>query len=142
MNASDAVQSYHIVFKAVNMTSRTVHEVTLEEYRLNRTIQFTYDDLNRLTQETWIGTSQQINYSYDTVGNLRTIADLYSSLTFSYDNQNRSTSIDNSGTPNFPTVVLGQTYDANSNRLRLTDTIAGQLRGTEAGHVLDVLFSV
>jgi RHS repeat-associated protein len=85
-----------------------------------------------LTNETWLNTTQQINYSYDAVGNLRTIADLYSSLTYSYDNQNRSTSIDNTGTPNFPVVILGQTYDANSNRLRLTDTIAGQLRGTEA----------
>jgi RHS repeat-associated protein len=118
--------------RARNYSYNVVNNLTSRTDRNNRSIQFTYDDLNRLTTETWTGTTQQINYSYDTVGNLRTIADLYSSLTFSYDNQNRSTSIDNTGTPNFPVVVLGQTYDANSNRLRLTDTIAGQLRGTEA----------
>lgn len=97
-----------------------------------RTIQFDYDDLNRLTKETWVGTTQQINYSYDAVGNLRTLTDLYSALTFSYDNQNRTKTVDNTGTPNFPAVILTQTYDANSNRLKLTDTINAQLKGTES----------
>jgi RHS repeat-associated protein len=129
VNALNKTRSYN--YNAVNnLTSRTD--------RNNRTIQFEYDDLNRLTKEIWTGATQQINYSYDAVGNLRTITDLYSALTYSYDNQNRTISIDNTGTPNLPTVVLNQTYDANSNRTKIIDTINAIQQGTET-HNYDAL---
>jgi RHS repeat-associated protein len=123
VNALNKTRSYS--YNAVNnLTSRTD--------RNNRTINFEYDDLNRSTRETWVGTTQQINYSYDAVGNLRTLTDLFCALTFSYDFQNRAKTLDNTGTPNFPAVLLTQTYDASSNRLKLTDTINAQLKGTES----------
>jgi YD repeat-containing protein len=59
--------------------------------RNNRTLQFEYDDLNRLKKETWVGTTQQVNYAYNRSGNLQSITDLYSTLTYAYDNQNRIT---------------------------------------------------
>jgi RHS repeat-associated protein len=40
--------------------------------------------------------------------------------------------VDNTGTPGVPTVVLGYTYDAVNNKLTTTDTINGQLKGTES----------
>lgn len=129
VNALNKTRSYN--YNSVNnLTSRTD--------RNNRTIQFEYDDLNRLTKEIWTGATQQINYSYDVVGNLRSITDLYSALTYSYDNQNRTISIDTTGTPNLPTVVLSQTYDANSNRTKITDTVNTILQGTET-HSYDAL---
>jgi YD repeat-containing protein len=123
VNALNKTRSY--IYNAVNtLTSRTD--------RLNRTIQFEYDDLNRLKKETWAGTTQQINLVYDLVGNLQSITDLFSTLTYAYDNQNRVKTVNNTGTPNFPAIILTQTYDTNSNRLKLTDTINAQLKGTEA----------
>jgi RHS repeat-associated protein len=123
VNALNKTRSY--LYNAVNnLTSRTD--------RNNRTIQFEYDELNRLKKETWLGTTQQINLTYDLVGNLQTITDLYSALSYGYDNQNRVTTVNNTGTPNFPTILLSQTYDASSNRLKLSDTINAQLKGTEA----------
>jgi RHS repeat-associated protein len=129
VNALNKTRSYS--YNAVNnLTSRID--------RNNRTINFEYDDLNRLKKETWVGSSQQVNLTYDLVGNVQSLTDLFSALTFAYDNQNRVTSIDNVGTPNSPRVVLAQTYDAASNRLRLTDTINAQLNGTEA-YVYDAI---
>jgi RHS repeat-associated protein len=123
VNALNKTRTY--IYDAVNsLTSRTD--------RLNRTIQFEYDDLNRLKKETWTGTTQQINLVYDLVGNLQSITDLYSTLSYAYDNQNRVKTVNNTGTPSFPAVILTQTYDATSNRVKLTDTINAQLKGTEA----------
>jgi RHS repeat-associated protein len=132
VNALNKTRSYNYN-NVNNLTSRTD--------RNNRTIQFEYDDLNRPTKEIWTNTPQpinQINYSYDAVGNLRSIADQYSVLTYSYDNQNRTISIDNTGTPNLPAVLLSQTYDANSNRTKIIDTINAIQQGTET-HNYDAL---
>jgi RHS repeat-associated protein len=123
VNALNKTRSY-IYNAVITLTSRTD--------RLNRTIQFEYDDLNRLKKETWVGTTQQVNLVYDLVGNLQSITDLFSTLTYAYDNQNRVKTVNNTGTPNFPAVILTQTYDTNSNQLKLTDTINAQLKGTEA----------
>lgn len=123
VNALNKTRSYS--YNAVNnLTSRID--------RNSRTINFDYDDLNRLTKETWVGTTQQLNYGYDGVGNVQSMTDLYSALALTYDNQNRVKTVNNTGTPNFPSVVLTQTYDANSNRLKLTDTLNTQLKGTES----------
>jgi RHS repeat-associated protein len=102
--------------------------------RNGRQLQFGYDNLNRIMTETWIGTTpaQVIRYSYDAMSNLRTISDLYSSLTYSYDNRDRIKTIDNTGTPNIPAVILTHTYDPTGNRLSLTDTLNSQPKGSEA----------
>ena len=52
---------------------------------INRRIEYNYDDIDRLTQEIWVGTDQIINYSYDKVSNQTAVNDQFSSLAFSYD---------------------------------------------------------
>jgi RHS repeat-associated protein len=53
----------------------------------------------------------------------------------------RLTSVDNTRTPGVPTVVLSYTYDAVDNTLTTTDTINGQLKGTES-YTYDALYRV
>jgi RHS repeat-associated protein len=65
------------------------------------------------------------------VSQLIAIGDPDSRYAYTYDLAGRLTSVDNTGTPNAPSVVLGYTYDAVNNRLSKTDTINGQLKGTE-----------
>jgi YD repeat-containing protein len=73
-----------------------------------------------------------ITHRYDAASQLTAIADPDSRYSYTYDQAGRLTSVDNTGTPNAPNVVLGYTYDAVNNRLTTTDTINGQLKGTES----------
>ncbi len=107
--------------------------------RNNRRTDFTYDDIDRLIKETWVGTSQEINYSYDKLSNLTSVVDQYSSLAFTYDNRDRLLSVDNTGTPNAPEVVLNYTYDDVGNILSVTDTINGVVSGTN-NYTYDALY--
>jgi YD repeat-containing protein len=97
---------------------------------------YTYDALNRQTQEIWLDASgnpiRTITHRYDAASQLTDISDPDSRYGYTYDRAGRLTSVDNAGTPNAPTVILGYTYDAVNNRLTTTDTINGQLKGTES----------
>jgi YD repeat-containing protein len=103
--------------------------------RNGRKTSYAYDALNRQTQETWIDatntTIRTTNYSYDAASQLTSINDPDSRYSYTYDLAGRLTSVDNTGTPGVPSVVLGYSYDAVNNRLSTTDTINGQLKGTE-----------
>ena len=104
----------------------------------DRRIESTYDGFDRLISETWLtpdtGTGRQIDnviqYTYDASDNLLSLADDFSSLTFTYDDRYRLKTVDNAGTPapgspgNAPHVVLDYTYDAVGNVLSVTDSIA------------------
>lgn len=92
--------------------------------------QYAYDDLGRLTSESWIGANQVVEYTYDAVGNRISVVDQYSSLSFGYDNRNRVTSVDNTGTPNAPVVVLAYEYDAARNVLAVHETLDGLAAAT------------
>jgi RHS repeat-associated protein len=72
-----------------------------------------------------------LNRSYDSASQLTSVGDSDSRYVYTYDLAGRLTSVDNTGTPNAPTVVLGYTYDAVNNKLSTTDTVNGQLKGTE-----------
>ncbi|WP_425215201.1 hypothetical protein [Tumidithrix helvetica] len=50
---------------------------------------------------------------------------------FSYDGAGRQTIVDGTGTSGVPNVILTSTYDVAGNRISLTDTIAGVLKGTQ-----------
>ncbi|MEZ2228306.1 MAG: RHS repeat domain-containing protein [Microcoleus sp.] len=93
--------------------------------RNERRTEFNYDDLNRLTAETWVGNDQTINYSYDKVGNLTATKDKFSSLAFGYDGRDRVTSVNNAGTPNTPNVLLNYAYDGVGNVRAVADNING-----------------
>jgi RHS repeat-associated protein len=116
--------------KATQYQYDAVNNLIVKVDRNNRRTEFEYDDINRLISETWVGTDQEINYSYDKVSNLTAVTDKYSSLSYTYDNRDRTLTVDNTGTPNAPHVVLSYTYDAVGNMLSTTDTINGVVSGT------------
>ena len=107
-----------------------VDNLVAQTDRNNRRSEFNYDELDRLINETWVGTNQVVNYNYDKVSNLLSVQDNFSSLAFTYDNRDRTLSVDNASTPNAPNVILDYTYDAVGNIVSLTDTINGVVGGT------------
>ncbi|WP_158230985.1 peroxidase family protein [Rhodopirellula bahusiensis] len=101
--------------------------------RNGRVTQFHYDDLDRLVTENWLVGEEIVNTItsvYDIVGNLESITDVYSDLTFTYDSLDRVKSVDNAGTPEAPNVLLEYTYDGNGNVLTVIDTIEGEAGAT------------
>ncbi|MFM8003709.1 MAG: hypothetical protein ACKO86_01880, partial [Dolichospermum sp.] len=74
-----------------------VNNLIAKTDRNNRRIEYNYDDIDRLTTETWVGTDQVINYSYDKASNQTTVNDKFSSLAFNYDNRDRLLSVNNAG---------------------------------------------
>jgi RHS repeat-associated protein len=104
--------------------------------RNGRTRKFIYDKLNRQVGEQWLnasGTSiRDTAYTYDAIGNLLAASDPSSKYAYVYDAVNRLTSTDNKDTAGVPNVLLNYTYDAADNVLNVTDTINGQLKGTNA----------
>ena len=100
--------------------------------RNDRTTTFTYDDLNRLTQEVWLNDGNVIDYEYDAASRLVSVEDDFSSYQYTYDEDDRLTSVDNLGTVGVPNVVLEYTYDDVGNLLSVTDTIAGVVSGVES----------
>src|SRR5262249_47033303 len=94
---------------------------------------YDYDELNRRTTETWVASggvnANVIRFTYDPAGNLLTVNDNVSSLTYTYDTRNRVISVDNLNTPNAPHVVSTYTYDAVGNVLTTDDTIEDQPGG-------------
>ncbi len=97
---------------------------------------FTYDALNRQTAEKWFDASNTlistISSTYDAASELTDISDPNSAYHYTYDANGRLASVDNAGTPGVPNVVLKYTHDFAGNLLTTTDTISGQLKGTEA----------
>jgi RHS repeat-associated protein len=108
-----------------------VGNLTSETDRDGRVRQFTYDALNRQTAETWLDI-ETFNYTFDAASQLTAASDTNSSYSYSYDLDGRLTSVSNAGTAGVPTVVLGYSYDAANNQTQRTDTINGQLKGTNA----------
>jgi RHS repeat-associated protein len=53
------------------------------------------------------------------------VSDNNSDYAYTYDAANQLTSVDNSGTPDVPDVVLDYTYDGAGNRTSLTDSLGG-----------------
>jgi len=89
---------------------------------------FTYDNLMRETSELWMSGNtvvRTIAFAYNADNAVTSASDPSSSYAFTYDNLMRVTSVDNSGTPNIPHVVLAGQYDSMNNRTQLTATVAG-----------------
>jgi YD repeat-containing protein len=90
--------------------------------------QFDYDADDRLTAERWytgVSLVRSMAFSYNLAGDLLSASDPDSSYTFSYDAAGRPITVDNSGTPSVPRVVLTNTFDASGNRTRLDDSLGG-----------------
>lgn len=96
---------------------------------ITRVMKYSYDDLNRLLKEEWIGANDvvvnTITYRYGATRNLLSVEDKDSKLTYVYDSRNRVKSVDNAGTLGAPNVVLSYAYDDNNNVRTVTDIING-----------------
>ena len=112
---------YYTYDDAGNLTEKTDRDGRVTDY--------TYDNLYRTTSEVWKDsggtTVNTIDYTYDAANQLLTAGDSYSDYTYSYDMLGRVTSVDNSGTPDVPDVVLTSTYDDLGRRTQLAATVNG-----------------
>ena len=66
-----------------------------------------------------------IAYAYNADNAVTSASDPDSSYAYTYDGLGEVTSLDNSGTPNMPDVVLSSQYDAMGDRTQLTAAVAG-----------------
>ncbi|MFT3883602.1 MAG: putative Ig domain-containing protein [Gemmatales bacterium] len=85
---------------------------------------FKYDSLNQLLEEQWwngVTSIQDIQYSYDAVGNMLSIHDSASNYVYTYDNLDRVVTVNNAGTPHVPNMVLSYQYDHRDNLIQVTD---------------------
>lgn len=102
--------------------------------RDQRRREFTYDPLNRLTEERWYDPDRTlvrtIVSTYDAVGNLKSITDPDSTYTYTYDVLNRVVTVDNAGTPDMPHVILTYSYDAMGNVISTSDNLGVTVRST------------
>ena len=89
---------------------------------------FSYDNLHRLTAEQWMSGNTVVatmSYAYDPADELTSASDPNSAYAFAYNGDSQVTSVDNSGTPNVPHVVLTSGFDLAGDRTSFSATIAG-----------------
>ncbi len=121
------------VTDALEQTTTTEYDAegnvtALTDPEANRT-SFVYGELNRLVRETnTLGFSR--TFAYDAVGQLLRATDANSTIHYDYDEAGQLLSVDTTGTPGVPSVLLTYAYDAVGNRLSTTDLINGVLQGT------------
>jgi RHS repeat-associated protein len=87
------------------------------------TISYTYDAIDRLIRKT--RPEDIVSYTYDTQGNLLTLADGDSSLTFAYDALDRLIDARTAATAGQPATQIRYSYDADGNRISMTDPAGG-----------------
>lgn len=110
---------------ANNLTSKTD--------RNGQTIQYVYDDLHRLTQKNYPN-STSVEYVYDLVGKLQQVTDPTGTYGFAYDNMGRLVGTTTQYTFVTGTYTNAYTYDADSNRVSMTDP-----QGSVTSYVYDTL---
>jgi RHS repeat-associated protein len=87
-------------------------------------INYVYDDLYRLTQKTYPD-STSVEYVYDLVGKLLSVTDPTGTYGFAYDNMGRLVGTTTQYAFLSGNYTTSYTYDANSNRLTMTDPQSG-----------------
>lgn len=96
--------------------------------RKSQTIEFQYDAadqlINKILQP---GTPEEeiITQAYDQLGDVTSVIDADSALTFTYDLIGRLASASTNGSPSQPDSLLDYTFDKNGNRLTLVDNSFG-----------------
>ncbi len=101
---------------ANNLTSKTD--------RNGQTIGYVYDDLYRMTQKNYPN-STNVEYVYDLVGKLQQVTDPTGTYGFAYDNIGRLVGTTTQYTFVTGTYTNAYTYDADSNRVSMTDPQGG-----------------
>jgi RHS repeat-associated protein len=103
--------------------------------RNGREHSYDYDELNRQTQEEWLDDQanllRTISFGYDAASQLTSASDPDSTYTYTYDLAGHLETVDNTGTPGVPAVVLIYGYDEVNNLTSVTDTLNGTPAGTE-----------
>jgi RHS repeat-associated protein len=101
-----------------------------------RTTDYTYNALNQVTAEDWIGSGgsviYSIQYTYNDQDQRETVSDPDSSYTYTYNAAGEVASVDNTGTPNVPDVVLSQTYEGFGNESSLSASVEGTTEFTNS----------
>jgi RHS repeat-associated protein len=100
------------------------NNLTSKMDRKGQTINYVYDDLYRLTQKTYAD-STSVEYVYDLVGKLLSVTDPTGTYGFAYDNMGRLVGTTTQYVFLSGNYTTSYTYDANSNRLALTDPQSG-----------------
>ncbi|MGA1823831.1 MAG: RHS repeat-associated core domain-containing protein [bacterium] len=85
-------------------------------------ILYEYDSLDRLRRKTF-SNGEMTTFNYDLIGNITTITNLYSHLSFDYDNNNRLITAYTGATAYQADTTIFYAYDANGNRIRMTDPL-------------------
>jgi RHS repeat-associated protein len=101
---------------ANNLTSKTD--------RNGQTIGYVYDDLYRMTQKNYPN-STNVEYVYDLVGKLQQVTDPTGTYGFAYDNMGRLVGTTTQYTFVTGTYTNAYAYDADSNRVSMTDPQSG-----------------
>jgi YD repeat-containing protein len=103
--------------------------------RNGREHSYDYDELNRQTREQWLydqsGVLRTIAFDYDAASQLTSASDPDSTYTYTYDLAGRLATVDNTGPPGVPPVLLTYGYDDVNNLTSVADTINGVQAGTE-----------
>ncbi len=86
--------------------------------------QYAYDVVERLIRKTT--PSDTTSFTYDSIGNLLTVVDGDSSLTFTPDTLNRITEARTGASAGQPATSIRYTYDAEGNRTLMIDPSGGQ----------------
>ena len=102
--------------------------ITRRTNRNGRIIEYSYDDLQRRTEELWLDTDgvtvlNTIAFAYDSGSQLTSISDDVSAFAYTYDNGGRVTQTDNAGTTGVPNIVLTHGYDALGRRTSSSATV-------------------
>jgi|HubBroStandDraft_6_1064221.scaffolds.fasta_scaffold02149_4 RHS repeat-associated protein len=100
------------------------NNLTSKMDRKGQTINYVYDDLYRLTQKTYPD-STSVEYVYDLVGKLLSVTDPTGTYGFAYDNMGRLVGATTQYAFLSGNYTTSYTYDANSNRLTMTDPQSG-----------------
>ena len=101
-----------------------VNNLTSKTDRKGQTINYVYDDMYRLTQKTYPD-STNVEYVYDLVGKLLSVTDPTGTYGFAYDNMGRLVGTTTQYAFLSGTYTTSYTYDADSNRLTMTDPQGG-----------------
>jgi len=100
------------------------NNLTSKMDRKGQTINYVYDDMYRLTQKTYPD-STSVEYVYDLVGKLLSVTDPTGTYGFAYDNMGRLVGTTTQYAFLSGNYTTSYTYDANSNRLTMTDPQSG-----------------
>jgi RHS repeat-associated protein len=100
------------------------NHLTSKTDRNGQTIGYVYDDLYRMTQKNYPN-STSVEYVYDLVGKLQQVTDPTGTYGFAYDNMGRLVGTTTQYTFVTATYTNAYTYDADSNRVSMTDPQGG-----------------